>query len=283
MSNDVKHNIKVVKRKPRTPSLRFQSYLYNTLVSKKNNPESSLIGKRSKNQAGRNAYGRITVRHRGGGVKRKYRFIDFSRQGEVVHGVVTSIEYDPNRNVPIALITYINGKKKYILLPETLEIGSKVEAGENVAASIGNALPLSKIPVGFSVHNIQVRPGSTNTLVRSAGGVAQVVSKEKEHASVKLPSGEVRLLPLESWATVGTLSNAAFKNIQIGKAGRNRWLGKRPSVRGMAMNPVDHPHGGGEGRSKSGKHPQTPWGKSCKGMKTRKHKNRFILREKRKK
>lgn len=268
----------VVRRKPRNASLRFQSYLYNKLVSKKNDPESSLVTGCLKKSAGRNAYGRITVRHRGGGADKKYRIIDFHRLERSMSGIIIDIQYDPNRNVPIALISYANGNKQYMLLPEGLVMGSVVAAGVNVQASVGNALPLRNIPVGFYLHNIELRPGRGGILVRSAGTGAQLVAKENDYAIIKLPSGETRLIHLDCWATVGMLANAAFKNISIGKAGRNRHLGFRPSVRGMAMNPVDHPHGGGEGRSKSGKHPQSPWGKCAKGKKTRKKMTRFILK-----
>lgn len=268
----------IVQRKPRNASLRFQSYLYNKLVSKKNNPESKLVSGCIKKTAGRNAYGRITVRHRGGGADRKYRIIDFSRLERSVSGVVRDIQYDPNRNVPIALIVYPNGNKQYMLLAETMKLGSIVSAGLNVEASVGNALPIRNIPIGFYLHNIELKPGFGGILVRSAGASAQLVAKEDEYAILKLPSGETRLIHLDCWATVGVVANGAFKNISIGKAGRNRQLGIRPSVRGMAMNPVDHPHGGGEGRSKSGKHPQSPWGKCAKGTKTRKKVSRFILK-----
>jgi len=269
---------KIIQRKPRNASLRFQSYLYNSLVSKKNDPEKTLLTGCIKKNAGRNAYGRITVRHRGGGADKKYRVIDFKRLERAVAGVVADIQYDPNRNVPIALIVFSNGNKSYILLPENIVVGSVVSAGVNVEALSGNALPLRNIPVGFQVHNLELKPGFGGVLVRSAGASAQLVAKENEHAIIKLPSGETRLVHLDCWATVGQVANSAFKNITIGKAGRNRHLGIRPSVRGMAMNPVDHPHGGGEGRSKSGSHPRSPWGKCAKGTKTRRSKNRFILK-----
>jgi large subunit ribosomal protein L2 len=269
---------KIVQRKPRNSSLRFQSYLYNSLVSKKNDPLKKLTTGCLKNNAGRNAYGRITVRHRGGGADRKYRIIDFKRLERSMSGIVTDIQYDPNRNVPIALVSFKNGNKSYILLPENISVGSSVAAGENVEAVAGNALPLKNIPVGFQVHNLELKPGRGGVLVRGAGTSAQLVAKENNYAIIKLPSGETRLVNLDCWATVGTLANAAFKNITIGKAGRNRHLGKRPSVRGMAMNPVDHPHGGGEGRSKSGSHPRSPWGKCAKGTKTRRKTSRFILK-----
>jgi large subunit ribosomal protein L2 len=270
--------IKIIQRKPRNASLRFQSYLYNDLVSKKNDPEKTLLTGCIKRSAGRNSYGRITVRHRGGGASKKYRIIDFNRSERSVSGVVIDIQYDPNRNVPIALISFSNGKKSYILLPEKVVIGSVVVAGNDVEALNGNALPLRNIPIGFQIHNLELKPGFGGVLVRSAGASAQLVAKENDYAIIKLPSGETRLIHLDCWATVGQIANAAFKNITIGKAGRNRHLGKRPSVRGMAMNPVDHPHGGGEGRSKSGSHPRSPWGKCAKGTKTRRSASRFILK-----
>lgn len=272
--------VKIVKRKPRNSSLRFQSYLYDEMVNKKNCPEKSLVGGRLVHSGGRNAYGRITVRHRGGGAARIYRIIDFMRFDRNVVGVVKDIQYDPNRNVPIALIVYQNGKKGYILLSDNMKIGSTVVAGENVEALEGNALPLRNIPVGFMLHNLEIRPGGGGVLVRSAGTSAQLVAKENDYATIRMPSGESRLLHLDCWATIGVVANAAIKNIVIGKAGRNRYLGKRPSVRGMAMNPVDHPHGGGEGRSKSGSHPRSPFGKCAKGSKTRRKKSRFILKRK---
>lgn len=257
----------VRKRKPLTPTMRFQSYLDSTDITRSKPEKSLTFG--LKKQGGRNAYGRITVRHRGGGAARKYRVIDFSRSERDVEGRVFSIEYDPNRNVRIALIVYKNGAKKYILMPEGLGVGDKVFAGEAAEPKVGNCLPLRNIPVGYTVHNIEIRPGSGGTLVRSAGASAQIIGKAGEHATLKMPSTEVRMVNLECWATVGALGNAEYKNIVLGKAGRSRHLGVRPTVRGMAMNPVDHPHGGGEGRSKSGSHPRTPWGKGCKGTRTR--------------
>ena len=270
--------VRVVTRKPRNASLRFQSYLYNDLVSKKNNPEKGLTSGCLKRSCGRNTHGRITVRHRGGGAKRKYRMVDFYRSSITLGGIIKDIQYDPNRNVPLALVFYPSGEKQYILLVEGLKIGSVISAGENVPAMNGNALSIRNIPIGFYIHNIELQPGKGGILVRSAGGSAQLVAKDGEYAVVKLPSGEVRLINQDCWATVGVIANSAFKNIVIGKAGRNRHKGIRPSVRGMAMNPVDHPHGGGEGRSKSGKHPQSPWGKCAKGTKTRVKKSRFILK-----
>lgn len=266
------------KRRPRNSSLRFQTYLDTSDITK-HKPEKSLVcGLRR--SGGRNSYGRITVRHRGGGALRKYRIIDFNRIERDIPGKVVAIEYDPNRNVRIALINFPNGMKRYILLPEGLAVGDTVIAGADIEAKVGNCMPLRSIPVGFMVHNIEITPGSGGTMVRSAGMSAQYMAKTDEYATLKLPSGEVRMVPLNCWATVGVLGNAEHKNITLGKAGRKRHLGFRPSVRGMAMNPIDHPHGGGEGRSKSGSHPMTPWGKGCKGTRTRTRKNPLIIKRK---
>lgn len=270
--------VKIITRKPRNASLRFQSYIKSDEIGAGNIKEKSLIGNSIKKSGGRNCYGRITVRHIGGGVKRKYRFVDFNRTERSTEGVVKDIHYDPNRNVPLALVFYPNGKKQYILLPEKVSIGSVVVAGLNVEASVGNCLPIRNIPIGFNIHNIEITPNSGGKLVRSAGASAQILAKEGEYATIKMPSGEMRMLHLDCWATIGEISFVAYKNVTIGKAGRNRNKGIRPSVRGMAMNPIDHPHGGGEGRSKSGANPTSPWGKCCKGTKTRTKKSRFIVK-----
>ncbi len=266
----------IIKRKPRNPSLRFQTFLSSADITTTTPEKSLVVG--LKRKAGRNAYGRITVRHRGGGAQKSYRVIDFKRSVRDVEGTVTTVEYDPNRNVRIGLVVYRNGVKAYILLPETVKVGSSIQSGQDVEAKPGNAMPLRKIPVGFTIHNIEVRPGEGGTFARSAGTSAQLMAKSGEYATLKMPSGEIRLVHLDCWATIGVLGNADYKNICWGKAGRTRQRGFRPSVRGMAMNPVDHPHGGGEGRSKSGSHPQTPWGKGCKGTRTRKKVNPCILR-----
>lgn len=273
----------VKKRKPRNPSLRFQSFLDSGDITKKR-PERKLVTGLKKRSGGRNVYGRITVRHRGGGASRKYRIIDFKRAEREVPGKISAVEYDPNRNVRIGLVVYANGAKKYILLPEGLGVGSKVLASENAEAQVGNAMPLSKVPLGFTVHNIEIRPGSGGTMARSAGTGAQIMGKSEGFVTLKMPSGEVRMVSDKCWATIGSLGNPDYKNISWGKAGRRRHLGFRPSVRGMAMNPVDHPHGGGEGRSKSGSHPRSPWGKGAKGTRTRKkrRKNPLILRRRKK-
>ena len=266
----------IKKRLPRTPSSRFQSYVDSKDITKKK-PEKRLV-KGMKKSGGRNAYGRITVRHRGGGAARRYRTIDFGRAEREVPGKLVSIEYDPNRNVRIGLIFYANGAKRYILLPEGLSVGSQVIASAEAEARTGNAMPLKSIPVGFLIHNVEIRPGSGGTFARSAGASVQLVDRDAKYAKLKMPSGEVRMVPTSCWATVGVLGNADHKNISWGKAGRTRHRGFRPSVRGMAMNPVDHPHGGGEGRSKSGSHPRTPWGKGCKGTRTRVRKNDLIIK-----
>jgi large subunit ribosomal protein L2 len=271
---------KIRLRKPRNSSLRFQSFLSSEDITT-TSPERSLV-KGLRKRAGRNTHGRITVRHRGGGASRLYRMIDFKREMHDIEGKVTTIEYDPNRNVRIGLVIYKNGAKRYILMPEGLQVGHKVIASEQAEARNGNALPLRNIPVGFFVHNVELTPGSGGKFARSAGTAVQFVAKTDEHATLKMPSGEVRMVPLACWATVGTLGTASYKHISWGKAGRTRHLGFRPSVRGMAMNPVDHPHGGGEGRSKSGSHPRTPWGKGCKGTKTRKRENPLILKRRKK-
>lgn len=266
-------------RKPRTPSLRFQTFLDSRDLTT-NKPHKSLtVG--LKKRGGRNTYGRITCRHVGGGADRKYRIIDFGRTERDVQGVLRTVEYDPNRNVRIGLVQYANGVKRYMLLPEGLVVGERVTASTQAEPKVGNALPLRNIPVGFMIHNIEISPNGGGTFVRSAGTAAQLMGKGDEYATVRMPSGEMRLIHLDCWATVGTLGNAEYQNISIGKAGRTRHLGVRPTVRGMAMNPIDHPHGGGEGRSKSGSHPKTPWGKGCKGTRTRFKKDFRIIKRRR--
>jgi len=257
--------------------LRFQTYVDTSDLTKGKSPERSLVTGLCK-RGGRNSYGRITVRHRGGGAARLYRIIDFSRSHRDVPGKVVSIEYDPNRNVHISLVVYADGTKSYILRPEGLVVGQEIIAGKDVEAKVGNCLPLRSLPIGFTVHNVEITPKSGGTFARSAGTSVQVVAKGDQHATLKLPSGEIRLVHLDCWATVGVLGNADHKNITVGKAGRTRRMGIRPTVRGMAMNPVDHPHGGGEGRSKSGSHPVSPWGKGAKGTRTRTRVNPLILK-----
>ncbi len=266
----------IVKRKPRNSSLRFQSYLDSSDITK-TVPEKSLT-RGLKKGGGRNTHGRITVRHRGGGAPRKYRIIDFQRSVRDIEGKIVSIEHDPNRNVRIGLVVYQNGAKKYVLMPEDLKVGSSIITSNRAEAKVGNSMPLKNVPVGFMIHNIEITPGSGGKLARSAGTSAQLMAKGDKHVTLKMPSGEIRMVVLDCWATIGKLGNADYKHISWGKAGRIRNKGIRPTVRGMAMNPVDHPHGGGEGRSKSGSHPRTPWGKGCKGTRTRRRKNPLILK-----
>jgi large subunit ribosomal protein L2 len=266
----------IVTRKPRNSSLRFQTFLKNDDITTRE-PERSLVRGLNK-KGGRNSYGRICVRHQGGGARQKYRLIDFKRADHEIPGKITTVEYDPNRNVRIALVVYKNGIKRYVLLPNTLKIGDVIFSGVAVEAKVGNCLPLRSIPVGFFVHNIEITPGSGGKFARSAGTSAQLVAKTETHATLKMPSDEIRMVHLDCWATIGVLGNMDYKNITWGKAGRSRHRGITPSVRGMAMNPIDHPHGGGEGRSKSGSHPKTPWGKGCKGTRTRTRVNPLILK-----
>ena len=270
----------IVTRKPRNSSLRAQQFVSTKDLDKKA-PEKSLTAPLHR-KGGRNAYGRITVRHRGGGAKRLYRLIDFKRINKDVEGVVKAFEYDPNRNVPIALVIYKNGSKTYMLRPDELKVGDTVIASAKADAKVGNSLPLKSIPVGFFVHNVELYPMQGGKFARSAGTSVQFVAREGDRAILKMPSGELRTVGVDNWATIGTLSNADYRNMSLGKAGRTRHRGWRPSVRGMAMNPVDHPHGGGEGRSKSGSHPVTPWGKCCKGARTRKRKSSAILKRRKK-
>ena len=232
-------------------------------------PEKSLLKKLNKT-SGRNNTGRITCRHNGGGVKQSYRVIDFKRDKFGIPGTVKSIEYDPYRNVRISLVFYADGEKRYILTPEGLNVGDVVLSGTDVAIQTGNALPLDLIPLGTIVHNIELLPGRGGKMVRSAGNFAQVMAKEGNYVTIKLPSGEMRMVRKECMATIGTLCNSEFKNLKIGKAGRKRYMGVRPTVRGVTMNPCDHPHGGGEGKTGPGGHPKTPWGKPALGYKTRK-------------
>jgi large subunit ribosomal protein L2 len=223
-----------------------------------------------KKSGGRNSRGRMTVRHRGGGHKRRYREIDFKRDKHGVPAKVASIEYDPNRTARIALLHYADGEKRYILAPLGIKVGEIVSSGPDAEVKTGNALPLSRIPLGISIHNLEFSPGKGAQIVRSAGGAAVMIAREGNFARVRLPSGELRLIPVDCMATIGQLGNVEHEGISIGKAGRARWLGRRPKVRGVAMNPIDHPHGGGEGKSSGGRHPSTPWGKPTKGYKTRK-------------
>jgi len=270
------------KLRPYTPSTRFYSVPTFEEVTK-TDPEKSLL-RPVKKSGGRNNLGRITSRHRGGGHKRMYRVIDFKRDRHGVEAKVAAIEYDPNRSARIALVQYVDGEKRYIIAPDGLKVGQKVNSGSGVEVQVGNSLPLSEIPVGTFVHNVEIKPGKGGQLGRSAGNSLQLMAKEGDFATVKLPSGEVRKVPVICYATVGVVGNLDHENLSLGKAGRSRWLGIRPQTRGMAMNPVDHPMGGGEGRSKSGggwQHPESPWGKYAKGLKTRKRKspsNKYIVK-----
>ncbi|MBR2711339.1 MAG: 50S ribosomal protein L2 [Bacilli bacterium] len=266
--------------KPTTPGLRKMSTLVNEEITKGNKPEKSLTVTAKKN-SGRNNQGRITVRHKGGGVKRKYRIIDFKRNKLDIPGKVASIEYDPSRTANIALINYVDGEKRYILAPKNLKVGDQIIAGEAADIKPGNALPIMNIPVGTLVHNIELRPGKGGEIARSAGTSAQILGRETDYVLVRLSSGEQRKVLGTCMATVGEVGNEDSSLVKIGKAGRKRHMGIRPTVRGSAMNPNDHPHGGGEGRAPVGrKSPMTPWGKPALGVKTRKNKqtNKFILR-----
>ncbi len=266
--------------KPTTPGLRKMSTLVNEEITKGNKPEKSLTVTAKKN-SGRNNQGRITVRHKGGGVKRKYRIIDFKRNKLDIPGKVASIEYDPSRTANIALINYVDGEKRYILAPKNLKVGDQIIAGESADIKPGNALPIMNIPVGTLVHNIELRPGKGGEIARSAGTSAQILGRETDYVLVRLSSGEQRKVLGTCMATVGEVGNEDSSLVKIGKAGRKRHMGIRPTVRGSAMNPNDHPHGGGEGRAPVGrKSPMTPWGKPALGVKTRKNKqtNKFILR-----
>jgi large subunit ribosomal protein L2 len=272
------------KYKPVSPGRRFASASDFSVLTKKE-PEKSLTVSISKT-GGRNNNGRITRRHSGGGHKRLYRLIDFKRNKDNIPAKVMSIEYDPNRSSRIALLQYADGEKRYIVAPAELKIGSTILSGENVDIVAGNCLPIKSIPVGTIVHNIELRPGKGAEMARSAGSAAQVLAKEEKYAQIKLPSSEVRMVNVNCRACIGQVGNQDHGIINIGKAGRNRWLGIRPSVRGTAMNPHDHPHGGGEGKNKtSGRNPVTPWGKPTLGYKTRiknKASSKFIVRRKKK-
>ncbi len=265
--------------KPTTPGRRKMSTLVNEEITK-STPEKSLLTTIKKN-SGRNNQGKITVRHQGGGAKRKYRIIDFRRNKLEVPGTVASIEYDPNRTANIALINYADGEKRYILAPKGLEVGMKVEAGANADIKVGNALPIMSIPVGTMIHNIELRPGKGGELARSAGTSAQILGREGKYVMIRLSSGEQRQVLGTCMATIGEVGNEDASLVRLGKAGRKRHMGIRPTVRGSVMNPNDHPHGGGEGRAPVGrKAPMTPWGKPALGLKTRKKKqsDKFIIR-----
>ncbi|MFH2044587.1 MAG: 50S ribosomal protein L2 [Pseudomonadota bacterium] len=269
----------VKKVKPTSPGRRFQVYSSFEEITR-SKPEKSLVKALNKS-GGRNVHGRITSRHIGGGSKRHYRIIDFKRDKTGIPARVAAIEYDPNRTARIALLHYIDGEKRYILAPLNLNVDDTVISGPDADIKPGNSLPLNSIPLGTHIHNIELRIGKGGQIVRSAGTFAQLMAKEDKYALVKLPSGEVRMVLLNCRATIGQLGNVVHENISIGKAGRKRWLGRRPKVRGVAMNPVDHPMGGGEGRSSGGRHPCSPWGMPTKGYKTRKNKktNSYIVKK----
>jgi len=274
----------IKKYKATSPGIRQMTVLDFSEITKKE-PEKSLVVTLKKS-GGRNSQGRITVRFRGGGTKRKYRIIDFKRDKDGIPGKVAAIEYDPNRTANIALIHYVDGEKRYILAPNGLKVGDVIESGENADIKVGNSLPLRNIPVGTTVHNIELTPGKGGQLARAAGSEAQLMGKEGKYVQLRLPSGEFRLVLAECRATIGQVGNLDHENVTIGKAGRNRHLGKRPSVRGSAMNPVDHPHGGGEGKAPIGRPtPVTPWGKPALGYKTRKKNkksDKYIIRRRKK-
>jgi large subunit ribosomal protein L2 len=268
--------------KPTSPGRRFMSVSTFEEITK-TTPEKSLLAPVTK-KGGRNNNGRITTRHQGGGHKRRYRIIDFKRLKDGIPAKVAAIEYDPNRSANIALLHYLDGEKAYILAPAQLRVGVMVQSGPDADIKVGNALPLENIPTGTLVHNVELKPGQGAKMARSAGSGIQLVAKDAGFAVLRLPSSEMRRVPLTCRATVGQVGNVDHQNINWGKAGRNRWKGKRPSVRGSAMNPVDHPHGGGEGKSKGGRHPVTPWGVPTLGKRTRtKHKesNKLIVRGRR--
>jgi len=271
------------KYRPTTPSLRYKTVTDYSGLTKKD-PEKSLL-EPVKKTGGRNNHGHITMRRMGGGHKRRYRRIDFKRDKHGVPAKVASIEYDPNRSAFISLLHYADGEKRYILAPHGIKEGDTVISGSDVDIHPGNALPLEKIPTGLFVHNVEMIAGRGGQMVRSAGSYAQLMAKEGNYVSLRLPSGEIRMVRRECYATIGQVSNIDHENVTIGKAGRSRWLGKRPKVRGVAMNPIDHPLGGGEGRSSGGRHPVTPWGKPTKGYRTRgkKPSDKYIVHRRKKK
>ncbi|NQT95155.1 MAG: 50S ribosomal protein L2 [Candidatus Omnitrophica bacterium] len=273
----------IIKKKPTTPAQRWTtvSSFDELTEAKPYKPLTQALRKKG----GRNAHGRVTMRHRGGGHKRRLRIIDFKRDKRDIQARVLSIEYDPNRSARIALLEYADGEKRYIICPVGLSVGSSVLSGESAEIRSGNSLPLRNIPSGTEIHNIELAKGQGGQIARSAGGSAQIMSKEEKFAHIRLPSSEVRLVHLDCYATIGQIGNIDHENISLGKAGRSRWLGRRPKVRGVAMNPVDQPMGGGEGKASGGRHPCTPWGKPTKGFKTRKKKkrsNRFIDKRRKK-
>ena len=269
------------KSKPTSPGRRFQTYADYSDVTR-SEPEKSLVGPKLQ-KSGRNNHGRITSRRRGGGAKNRYRIIDFKRNKDGIPAKVAHIEYDPNRNARIALLHYVDGEKRYILLPNRVKLGDRLESGPKSEIRPGNALPLRNIPVGTVVHNIELKPGAGGKMARSAGSSVQLVAKEGDRATLRLPSGEMRMVLMDCRATVGEVGNAEAELVSLGKAGRNRWKGRRPKVRGVAMNPVDHPLGGGEGKSSGGRHPTSPWGKPEGRTRKKKQSDDMIVRRRRKK
>lgn len=269
----------IKKLKPVTPGTRFRTNFTFEEITK-SEPEKSLLVSLKKS-GGRNNLGRVTARHRGGGHKRKYRIIDFKRNKFGISAKVIAIEYDPNRSSRIALLHYADGEKRYIIAPDGLKVGDILTSGSGSEIKIGNALPLKEMPLGSFVHNVELKPGKGGQLGRSAGSSLQLMAREGDFATLKLPSGEVRMVRVDCMATYGSVGNAIHENISLGKAGRSRWLGRRPHTRGVAMNPVDHPMGGGEGKTSGGGHPVSPWGQKAKGLKTRKRKkqsNKLIIK-----
>ncbi|MBF0301455.1 MAG: 50S ribosomal protein L2 [Desulfamplus sp.] len=273
----------IKKTKPTSPGRRAQEYFTFEEITK-DKPERSLI-KKLKKTGGRNSYGRITSRHKGGGAKKQYRMIDFKRDKDGIPAKVSAIEYDPNRSARIALLVYADGEKRYILAPRDISVGDIIETGPQSDIKPGNCLPLENIPLGTRIHNVELKQNKGGQIVRSAGTYARLMAKEGTYAQVLLPSGEVRMIHIKCKATIGRVGNEKHGDVSIGKAGRTRWLGIRPSVRGVAMNPVDHPMGGGEGRSSGGRQPCTPWGVPTKGYKTRTNKrsNQYIVKRRAKK
>jgi len=269
--------------RPTTSAIRFRTTLTGEGLSKER-PLKRLTRPKGR-ISGRNNKGRLTVRHRGGGHKQLYRLVDFRRDKRDIPAKVTALEYDPNRSARIALLSYADGEKRYILAPNGLAIGSTVIAGEGADILVGNALPLKNIPLGTMIHNVELKQGKGGQMVRAAGSAAQLLAKEDGYAQINVPSGETRMVHLECYATIGQVGNLDHENVSVGKAGRSRWMGKRPTVRGVAMNPIDHPHGGGEGKTSGGRHPVSPWGLPTKGFKTRNNKRtqRFIIKRRGKK
>jgi large subunit ribosomal protein L2 len=268
----------IKKLKPTSAARRYQTYLTRDELTT-DTPYKPLLSPK-KRISGRNNDGHITVRRRGGGEKRQYRIIDFKRDKAGVPAKVATIEYDPNRSAHIALLNYADGEKRYIIAPVTLKVGQTIVSGPEADIIAGNALPLRNIPLGTTIHNVELRPGKGAQMVRAAGGAAQLVAKEGDWAQLRLPSGEIRRVNISCYATIGQIGNIEHSNVSLGKAGRSRWLGHRPKVRGVVMNPVDHPHGGGEGKTSGGRNPVTPWGKPTRGYKTRNNKrtDKFIVR-----